>query len=223
MPYKFNPFTNRLDFYEAAGGGVLPPSGGGTGISTYATGDILYASAANTLSKLPIGAAGEVLTVTAGLPAWEPAGAGTSVAFDVYLSGNIGGVTGDGTVYPIIYDTVNFDTNSAYNTGTGLYTFPVTGIYQMTVKTFVYVSSGTSTSTLILSQTTGTLADRFVDADPNALGLTTNLEFITCNTFLYNATAGDTMGVSIQLVGGTKNIGAAGAFVGCHFSGAKVA
>lgn len=44
---------------------------GGTGQTTYATGDILYASAANTLSKLAIGANGRVLTVTAGIPAWE--------------------------------------------------------------------------------------------------------------------------------------------------------
>lgn len=36
--------------------GVLPETKGGTNQSTYATGDILYASATNTLSKLPAGA-----------------------------------------------------------------------------------------------------------------------------------------------------------------------
>lgn len=43
---------------------------GGTNQSTYTTGDILYASASNTLSKLPIGTAGQLLTVSAGKPAW---------------------------------------------------------------------------------------------------------------------------------------------------------
>ena len=43
---------------------------GGTGITTYTAGDILYSSASNTLSKLPIGSSGQVLTVSAGLPAW---------------------------------------------------------------------------------------------------------------------------------------------------------
>lgn len=43
---------------------------GGTGQSTYAKGDILYASAANNLSKLPAGINGQVLTLANGVPAW---------------------------------------------------------------------------------------------------------------------------------------------------------
>lgn len=43
---------------------------GGTNQITYTTGDILYASAANTLSKLPIGTVGQVCTVAGGLPSW---------------------------------------------------------------------------------------------------------------------------------------------------------
>ena len=50
---------------------VLPESKGGTNQSTYTTGDLLYASAANTLSKLPIGSANKVLTVIAGVPSWQ--------------------------------------------------------------------------------------------------------------------------------------------------------
>ena len=152
-----------------------------------------------------------------------PAGGGTPVAFDVYLNANTGAVTGDGTLYPVIYDTVNFDTASGYNTGTGLYTFPANGVYQIIVKHFVYVASGTSSSTLFLSNTTGTLNDRLTDVDPNALGLTTNQEFITYSTFLFNATAGDTMGIAVGLYFGTLNIGLSGTFLGCHFSGSKVA
>lgn len=55
--------------------GTLPVANGGTNITTFATGDILYASAANTLGKLAIGSAGQVLTVSGGAPAWgAPAG-----------------------------------------------------------------------------------------------------------------------------------------------------
>jgi len=53
----------------------VPPTQGGTGIVTYTTGDILYASASNTLSKLPIGTTGKVLTVNAGIPSWQAAAA----------------------------------------------------------------------------------------------------------------------------------------------------
>jgi hypothetical protein len=45
---------------------------GGTGLTTYTTGDILYASATNTLSKLAIGTNGYHLTVTSGSPVWKP-------------------------------------------------------------------------------------------------------------------------------------------------------
>ena len=62
---------------------------GGTAQTSYTTGDILYASATNTLSKLGIGSSGQVLTVSSGVPAWAAAagatGGGTDQIF--YLNG----------------------------------------------------------------------------------------------------------------------------------------
>jgi hypothetical protein len=43
---------------------------GGTNITSYAAGDVLYASAANTLSKLAKGSDGQVLKLSGGFPAW---------------------------------------------------------------------------------------------------------------------------------------------------------
>ena len=57
-------------------GTLIGPTFGGTGQSTYTTGDILYASATNTLSKLPIGSSTNVLTVTGGVPVWAAASVG---------------------------------------------------------------------------------------------------------------------------------------------------
>lgn len=51
---------------------------GGTNQTTYATGDLLYASAANTLSKLAIGSSTQVLTVTGGVPVWAAGGSTSS-------------------------------------------------------------------------------------------------------------------------------------------------
>lgn len=50
---------------------VLTEARGGTSESTYATGDTLYASAANTLSKRTVGSAGALFQVQAGVPAWD--------------------------------------------------------------------------------------------------------------------------------------------------------
>jgi len=48
---------------------------GGTGLTAYTTGDILYASATNTLSARAIGTTGQVLTVSGGVPVWaDPSG-----------------------------------------------------------------------------------------------------------------------------------------------------
>lgn len=44
---------------------------GGTNQTTYTTGDIIYSSTTNTLSKLPIGAESTILTVSSGLPSWQ--------------------------------------------------------------------------------------------------------------------------------------------------------
>jgi len=49
---------------------------GGTGLSTFTTGDIPYASASNTLAKLAIGSTNQVLTVASGIPSWAAASSG---------------------------------------------------------------------------------------------------------------------------------------------------
>lgn len=57
--------------------GVLVEANGGTHQSTYATGDILYSSASNTLSTLAIGSSSQVLAVAAGIPSWVTPSAGS--------------------------------------------------------------------------------------------------------------------------------------------------
>lgn len=61
--------------------GTLPEANGGTDQSTYATGDILYSSSANNLSKLTIGSTDDVLTVSGGVPTWAPASGGGGATF----------------------------------------------------------------------------------------------------------------------------------------------
>ncbi len=70
-----------------AGAGILPVANGSTGNSSYAIGDILYASGATTLSKLGIGSNGKVLGVTAGLPSWiDQTGGGGGGLSTIYYS-----------------------------------------------------------------------------------------------------------------------------------------
>lgn len=50
---------------------ALSPTRGGTGQTSVTTGDILYSSASNVISKLPIGTSGQLLTVSGGVPTWQ--------------------------------------------------------------------------------------------------------------------------------------------------------
>ena len=59
--------------------GTLVAANGGTGQSSYGTGDILYASASTTLSKLTIGSNGQVLVSNGTAPVWTN-GSSISVA-----------------------------------------------------------------------------------------------------------------------------------------------
>lgn len=60
----------QIDLTTTVVTGALPETKGGTGQSTYTLGDILYSSAANTLSKLGIGSTNAVLQVISGIPGW---------------------------------------------------------------------------------------------------------------------------------------------------------
>ena len=69
--------TNTLDYAGSItsatwNGATIAVNRGGTAQTAYTTGDILYASATNTLSKLGIGTNGYTLTIASGVPAWKP-------------------------------------------------------------------------------------------------------------------------------------------------------
>jgi hypothetical protein len=65
---------------------IVAIANGGTNLTTYATGDIIYASAANTLSKLAAGTNGYVLTLASGVPTWAAASGGSANAYSWFIS-----------------------------------------------------------------------------------------------------------------------------------------
>jgi hypothetical protein len=58
-------------------GNTITETYGGTGQTSYAKGDILYASATNTLSKLTAGVNGQVIQLQNGVPVWSDLDGGT--------------------------------------------------------------------------------------------------------------------------------------------------
>lgn len=76
--------------------GVVAETHGGTNQSSYTTGDILYASATNTLSKQAVGSTGQVLTVAGGIPTW--ASPGSSSLAVTTKTANYTATTSDGLI-----------------------------------------------------------------------------------------------------------------------------
>ncbi|PIZ63364.1 hypothetical protein COY16_02170 [Candidatus Roizmanbacteria bacterium CG_4_10_14_0_2_um_filter_39_13] len=56
--------------------GTLPVGNGGTGLTAYLPGDLLYASAPGTLSRLAIGSDGQILSISGSALSWETASGG---------------------------------------------------------------------------------------------------------------------------------------------------
>jgi len=96
-------YLDNLNAVQVIGWKLVPATAGGTGLSTYTTGDIIYSSATNTLTKLGIGSTGQVLTVAGGVPTWAAGGGMVYPGAGIPNStgsawGTSYGVTGTGSV-----------------------------------------------------------------------------------------------------------------------------
>lgn len=169
--------------------GTLGATNGGTAQSAYTTGDILYASATNTLSKLPIGSTGQVLTVAAGIPSWA-ASTGGVTSFS-------GGTTGLTPSSPTTGAITLAGTLATTNGGTGLTSFTsggavyATSTSALTTGTLPVASGGTGV-------TSSSGANSVVLRDANAN--------VTANNFLSGFTSTAASGSTITLtVASTPN------------------
>ena len=121
--------------------GILASTNGGTGFNTYVAGDIIYASALNTLSKLAIGTTGQVLKIVAGLPTWstDAIGTGTVTSVSVTTANGISGTVATSTTTPAITLTLGAITPTSVNGNTF-----TTGAGTLNLSTFTLTVAGTS-------------------------------------------------------------------------------
>ncbi len=78
---------------------VTDAAHGGTGLTSYTAGDLLYATSASTLGKLALGVDGKVLKIVGGVLTWSDDSAGTAFTADgngIELSGSSFGLELDG-------------------------------------------------------------------------------------------------------------------------------
>lgn len=172
---------------------------GGTGLTSYTTGDLLYSSATNTIGKLAIGSSGTVLTSSGTAPQWT-ASTGT---------GNIVRATsptlttpdiGSATATSITGTTLNINDNITNTTIIGSFTSSTTNISVDNSLGFINISEFNGGGINIDSSSTVNIGDisgqggtgEYVIIDPSsynistgAMGITTsslNSPTISCST-----------------------------------------
>ena len=152
--------------------GTLGEISGGTGQTTYTTGDILYASATNTLSKLAAGTNGYVLTLAGGVPTWAAAASSGVTSFS-------GGSTGLTPSSPTTGAVTLGGTLATGNGGTGLTSFTANGA--------VYASSTSVLTTGTLPIASGGTGEVTASAAFNALSPITSVGDLIIGTGVNSA------------------------------------
>ena len=130
---------------------------GGTGLTSYASGDILYASATDTLAKLAKGTDGQILTLASGVPSWAaapitlPSQTGNS---GYYLTTDGTNASWGALVVPITTGTATVTANTA----TTVDTVALSGFTSIEYMVSLKQGSKVRTSKVVV-QTDGTSVD----------------------------------------------------------------
>ena len=140
-------------------------------------------------------------------------------AFYAYLAADKNNVTGDGTIYTIPFDTELFDRNSDFNTGTGVFVAPVTGIYHLSASVLLLGGGAkTGSYTVIYNNTQSTNLVSYLQslADASALDNSSSCDALCL------LTAGDNISVYTRCFGGGLTADVSAAQPWTFFCGALV-
>jgi hypothetical protein len=181
--------------------GVLKEVNGGTNNSSYATGDLLYASATNTLSKLPKPSATSFLTMdSAGAPAWKNPKYGSF--FDTTAQ-----AAAANTPTPITINTTSYSNGVSIGSPTSRVVVNTAGLYNIQFS-IQFVNTDTSEDDIFvwLRINGNNLADSNSRASvPRKRGSTNGHLILALNLF-YQFAANDYFELVWMTVGGTSSL-----------------
>lgn len=116
---------------------------------------------------------------------------------------NITNVTGDGTVYTIIFDSTALDAGTNFNTTTGAFTAPVAGNYLVIANVTLTGLGVAHTSALLSISCNGAITRNQFNPIASAVG-----GILTCSlSIIYPLPVSTTISATIQVSGSTKTVG----------------
>jgi hypothetical protein len=185
--------------------GVLPVAQGGTSLSTYATGDLLYASAANTLSKLGAGTNTHVLTLAGGLPVWQANPGGSPALSSLSAATAINSINNGAN--PQTWNWALTANNTAFSVGETAASSGGSGILQNLVKISTLASS---TANPLYVTTNGGTPGLMVYRDGN-VGIGNNAPSGLLDVSIANTSSGNGKSINLTAQTTTSFAGSGGA------------
>jgi len=222
----------------------IPIVEGGTGAQTLTSNGVLVGAGTSAITALTPGTDGQVIigNTGTGIPAWASltaganitltpgansltiaaAGGGSSGAlFNAYVSADQNGVTGDGTAYTVLFDTVLSNVGATYVAGTGTFTAPATAQYILSGGVMITNASGGIGSPTDYYLHVVTTGFTYIGNNPgNGVGSSSPDNTYTMNfSIITTMTMGDTATVVVAGNGGgagVVNVNAAGSYWGAY-------
>ncbi len=184
---------------------------------TTTTGDIIYASSANTPARLGIGSANQVLTVSGGIPSWATPSGGSFKGVRVHrnYSGTPNIPPNTATYLTWMHD--DFDTNNFHDEVTNISRFvmPLTGYYLIHAYVSLNYNYGNALgfqALLLRKNGSGTVFERHQSKQNTGYGTSGGGALSGLHgTFIQHATANDYFEIGvIQDTNGTVNANGGG-------------
>jgi len=183
--------------------------------TTFTSAGVLYSDANGVITSTGAGVATQVLTSNGPgvAPTYQAAGGGSATGFYSFCSADKTNVTGNNVSYTVIFDSTQRNDGGAFNTGTGVFTAPSTGLYNFTANIGLLGLDATSTSILIAIQ--GSAFNQFTYS-VGAGSVNVSGNYFSSASWIIPMTASDTVSILVNCAKTTQTVSVAGGAFGAN-------